>query len=353
MDEHEASSTLLAHLPESLGRFSMITRGRIEELNATISRVKNIDNWCTEFGKVANKYEVVAATTEDKEVKCEAHMLAAGYYHIAQLFILRDNDEKREVYRSIVSNYIAAMPYFANPTERVEVHFEDATLPGYFRKRDDIDKAPCVLIIGGADSSKEVGPHSNSEGFLARGLFTFTFDGPGQGETRFRGKLLRPDFEKAASAALDYLEKRFEVDSDRIGTFGTSLGGFLAPRLAAMDKRIKACVSLGGFYSLDEFEWRPEFRPRIENLMGIYGLEDWYRERKQYTLKGIIDKIECPLLVMNGSEDATIPVSQSIKIYEESGGPKELKIYEGAEHCASSVPESRTYYMDWMAGKLA
>jgi 2,6-dihydroxypseudooxynicotine hydrolase len=70
------------------------------------------------------------------------------------------------------------------------------------------------------------------DGLLRRGLATFSFDGPGQGETWFQGGLI-VDFEQATSAVIDYLERLPQVDANRIGVFGPSMGGYLAPRSAA------------------------------------------------------------------------------------------------------------------------
>jgi hypothetical protein len=42
-----------------------------------------------------------------------------------------------------------------------------------------------------------------------------------------------------------------------------------------------------------------------------------------------------------------------MRIFENAKGSKKIKIYEGADHCASSRPEARTYVVGWMAGKLA
>ncbi len=39
---------------------------------------------------------------------------------------------------------------------------------------------------------------------------------------------------------------RRDLDAARIGMWGVSLGGYYAPRAAAFDKRIKACIALGG-----------------------------------------------------------------------------------------------------------
>ena len=76
-------------------------------------------------------------------------------------------------------------------------------------------------------------------------------DGPGNGESiRFRGMTARYDSNVAGSAAVDYLEKREDVDKDRIAVMGVSLGGYFAPRCAAFEKRFKACVAWGAIYDM-------------------------------------------------------------------------------------------------------
>ena len=49
---------------------------------------------------------------------------------------------------------------------------------------------------------------------------------------------------------IDFIETRRDLDAARIGMWGVCLGGYYAPRAAAFDKRIKACVALGGPYRL-------------------------------------------------------------------------------------------------------
>jgi len=45
---------------------------------------------------------------------------------------------------------------------------------------------------------------------------------------------------------------RTDVDTMRIGLWGVSMGGYLAPRAAAFEKRITACVALAGPYDFQD-----------------------------------------------------------------------------------------------------
>ena len=46
--------------------------------------------------------------------------------------------------------------------------------------------------------------------------------------------------------SVDYLESRTDIDHDRLGFYGVSSGVSAAPRLLALEKRIKVAVAIGG-----------------------------------------------------------------------------------------------------------
>jgi pimeloyl-ACP methyl ester carboxylesterase len=78
-----------------------------------------------------------------------------------------------------------------------------------------------------------------------RGWNCLVFEGPGQWGPVFDQPplLLRPDWEKPVTAVADYAETRPEIDTQRLALIGYSLGGYLAPRAAAMEPRIRACIA--------------------------------------------------------------------------------------------------------------
>ena len=54
------------------------------------------------------------------------------------------------------------------------------------------------------------------------------------------------DTERWASAAVDYLETRDDVDASRIGMMGWSMGGYYAPRALAYEPRFAIGAVWGG-----------------------------------------------------------------------------------------------------------
>ena len=102
----------------------------------------------------------------------------------------------------------------------------------------------------GLDSAKEE-TDAYERPYLDRGIATLVFDGPGQGEGEY-DFAIRGDYEVAVKAVVDYVMTRRDLDTARIGLWGVSLGGYYAPRAAAFEKRIKACLALGGPYDWQE-----------------------------------------------------------------------------------------------------
>ena len=74
-----------------------------------------------------------------------------------------------------------ALPYLAPPGERVAIPFAGKTLYGILRRPVGLARPPVVVMACGLDSCKEE-TAAYEEPFLARGMATLVFDGPGQGE---------------------------------------------------------------------------------------------------------------------------------------------------------------------------
>ena len=92
------------------------------------------------------------------------------------------------------------------------------------------------------------------------------------------------------SRSIDYLLSRSEVDADRIGCTGLSGGGWRTNILAALDKRIKASVSVcwmtTGYcqqiYNLDSAIGTYCLLPGVGNRIGCTGPDDFVRSAWQY-----------------------------------------------------------------------
>ena len=109
----------------------------------------------------------------------------------------------------------------------------------------------------GLDSCKEETAAYEAP-FLDRGIATLVFDGPGQGEAEYDFPI-RGNYETAVTAVVDFVATRSDLDTARVGLWGVSLGGYYAPRAAAFEKRLKACIALSGPFDFgDVWDKLPE-----------------------------------------------------------------------------------------------
>src|SRR5262249_56035445 len=95
-----------------------------------------------------------------------------------------------------------------------------------------------VVFLGGLEVPKEIQYLAGVPELIKRGISVLVMAGPGTGEAiRFRGLVLRHDYEKAGSACIDFLEQRDDVDGKKIGIVAISLGGNYARRCPGLETR--------------------------------------------------------------------------------------------------------------------
>jgi 2,6-dihydroxypseudooxynicotine hydrolase len=240
-----------------------------------------------------------------------------------------------------------------DPTaERIELPFErGTTLVGNLR-RPAGDPAPLVLLLPGLDSTKEEFLGWENV-FLARGLATFSLDGPGQGESGLTTHIY-PNYEVAATAAIDALSSRDDVDLERIGVAGVSLGGYYAPRAAAYEKRIKAAVGISGPFDFGEC-WETMPRPTRETVMHHVGAETEEEGRAkagELNLREAAKLIDQPFLAITGRNDRLIPWEQTKRQADEAPNG-EFVLFDDGNHVCNNIPyKYRPLTADWLREHL-
>jgi alpha-beta hydrolase superfamily lysophospholipase len=183
-----------------------------------------------------------------------AFFRASSYFRTAGVMLLGAPLDPRlvESYASQTSAFRSGASLLAEPPEILEIPYEGTTLPGYFFRVSTGDAArPLVILTGGYDGTAEELYFFNGVAALARGYNVLAFDGPGQGAALTRqGLVLRPDWESVITPVVDYALTRPDVDPTKIALIGLSLGGYLAPRAAAVEHRLAACIADCGSYDL-------------------------------------------------------------------------------------------------------
>jgi len=132
-----------------------------------------------------------------------------------------------------------------------------------------------------------------------------------------------------------------EVDASRVGTMGESQGAALSIACSALVGKIKRSVI--------EFPFLSDFKRTWSMGMGDNAYSEIYeyfrnfdprheREREFFERLGYIDvhflasRIKNPALMAIGLADRTCPASTQFAVYNNLGGPKELKLYPDFGH---------------------
>src|SRR6185369_7270334 len=152
---------------------------------------------------------------------------ATNYLCQAERMLSNSDPNRIPTYRRVLALQEKA---FDARVARVAIPYEGTTLPAYFSRAPATDRAPApvVVLVNGLDSTKE---HQYASGhwaeLAARGISCLMLDQPGTGEAlRLQGLTARIDTETWAATAVDWLETRADLDPNRIGIVGWSLGGY-------------------------------------------------------------------------------------------------------------------------------
>jgi dipeptidyl aminopeptidase/acylaminoacyl peptidase len=264
-----------------------------------------------------------------------------------------DTGQMRAAHLKAVECRKMALPLLRPAGERVEIPYEGVNLAGILRKPDGAARPPIVVMCMGLDSTKEE-MDAYESAFLARGMATLSFDGPGQGEAEY-ALPIRGDYETPVKAVIDWVEKRADIDTGRIGLWGVSLGGYYAPRAAAFEKRIKACIALSGPYDFgDVWDGLPDLTRETFRVRAKCGTQDEARRHAStLSLKGVAGKITCPLFIVAGKQDRIVPWQDAERLAREAAGPVEFLLIEDGNHVANNrAYKYRLQSADWMAQQL-
>ena len=326
-------------------------------------RNKDVDSWYAEWTRLGNQIERLAEDARDKRhfrTAASAYLRASQYYFQARI-LLDDDPRIVDAHRKTVSCFTCAGSFFSPKLSQVSIPFEGMEMHGYYFPGINSEPGPAILFVVGADTTAEEAYFFGIREAQARGISCLLFDGPGQGSSLiFKNIYSRHDYEKPIATALDYLTSLKEVNGDRIGLIGHSLGGYYAARSAAYDQRVKACVVWGACFDVisDYFDFYPSVaRTRCRWIVGAKDDDETRLKLRAFNLTDAADRIKIPLLILHGENDGVVSLSAARKLYQKARGPKELKIFTSKEggswHCQHDNPSgAQSYIYDWLEDTL-
>jgi alpha-beta hydrolase superfamily lysophospholipase len=297
-----------------------------------------------------------------------ARYLRASNYYLTGERQTPPGPAKLNSYQRALAAFAKAAECLPRPLERVEINSPDGILPGYLIPARANGPAPVVIFYNGLDVTKEILYGIIRDEFADRGIACLVVDTPGTGEPlRLRGVPSRPDYEVPTSAIVDFLETRPDIDSARIGLLGISLGGYYAPRGAAYEHRIKACVAWGAVWDYGvtwqrRWDTRSKLTPtpfwQLPWVLGTDTMEQALVRVKEWTLAEAMPHLTQSLLIVHAENDKGFTVEDARRAFESAGSTdKTLRIFSiaegGSEHVNSDDPDpARQLIADWFADRL-
>lgn len=333
---------------------------------------KGTEAFFTAWGAMAERLAMLgdeAMAAGHRFSACEKYKRATAYYVTAERMQSRSYAPRKAMYATMLATMDKAIAA-GLPAERVEIAYEGTSYPGLFVPGHGEGPWPCMVFCNGLDSVKEMIVLCMRDEFAKRGIAMLAIDHPGVGEAlRLKGLAAIHDSERWAGAAIDYLETRGDVDADRIGMMGWSLGGYYAPRAACYEKRFKLCVSWGANHDWGELQARrlqregdrpvPHYWDHVMWVWGQPDMEAFMAHVPQITLNGHMDRMTIPYLITHGANDRQIPIEYAHQSHDQAlNSPDlELKFFTdregGVEHVsADNMEPSCSYICDWVAARL-
>ncbi|MDA0999673.1 MAG: alpha/beta fold hydrolase [bacterium] len=246
----------------------------------------------------------------------------------------------------------------AYPIERVEVPFDDGkSISCLLHLLPDRRKAPCIVYVPGMDQSKEVFPWAHRNVAADRGFHVLAMDGPGQGASNIRKiRSVGDNYERAGAAVIDHLLGREEVEPSKIAIYGISMGSYWSLRLASYDHRMAAVASAVACFNPNNTiftQSSPRFKQVFMYMAGITDENEFDEMARQMTVKGYMDKVQCPALLVTGEFDPLCPLEDAIEVFEDLTCKKEMWVFEDQFHPLARIQnlgglDNHQYILDWL-----
>ncbi len=342
--------------------------GDFGEIHRAASRMKvgDQESWFSEWCNLAAYVEGLGTSAEQQRfytTAMQSYFRASNYFRMADFYLDRDDTREQPTYLKHVSLFQKAARLHVPGIDAVGIPFEGKRLHGYFIEAsagsvNRSKKLPCIIIFGGADASCEEAYFSSATDASSRGFHVLLMDGPGQGYTlRFEKLYARYDFEKAVGAAIEFLarNKNGDVDIERVGIMGRSMGGYYAARSAAKEPRTKAAVVFDAVFDIatDVYDFFPPIRRAINWDLGARTDAETREKLAKFNLAGIAEEIKCPVLIIHGEDDYVTSPEGARKLHAAiNRKDKILKWYKAGHGVSAFRAEATAYAFDWFSEKL-
>ena len=321
------------------------------------------------FEAVARRREAKAIAAAEAGASITArdnYFMAAILWGAAQWPHHYPSPQNIEANRKKRECYTAYARLADHPIEPVWIPFQGKQIPGWFHLPPGYSggRIPIVVSFPGLDTFKEIFVALSNDRWLSRGVAVLAVDGPGQSESRLLGHTLSiPSFIELAKLLVDWVGQRKELDSERIGLFGNSLGSLLATCMAANEPRFRACATSAtclepGLRTMI-LSASPTYKQRLMYVTGYSNEDEFDDFSHSLTWEGHAENLRIPYLAVAGEAEELSPLEHAERMLKKMNVPKRFVVYQDSRHAVGQAastnlgPFPPTMIADWMVARFA
>jgi pimeloyl-ACP methyl ester carboxylesterase len=331
------------------------------------------DEWAAAFMGVADRYMAEGTSLQSSDPKkADLEFIRAWRLYSFGRWPSEGASPKKKIsYAKAIEAFLAHAKMMDPPLEVVHIPFEGEEIIGYMRLPKGAPRpVPIVLAVNGLDSRKE----DLAESFgaiLPLGAGFIAVDGPGTGQSPIKAS---PTADRMLSQVLDYLETRPEIDKSRVAMHGVSWGAYWGTKMAIKEKARLKGVSVQSpptdLFFKKEFvlnslvgnrEYLFDQLPAIMAIFdGVTTLDQLVDEFARMSLANqhLLGKPTTSMLVIAGTRDTQVPISDIYKLLDSGDVPKEAWINPQGGHLGRQAgvwPDPRIFkevILPWLATTL-
>jgi len=340
-------------LPRSIR--SRFTAMRIpnETVERVLGEIRSLDRWMDAWNQAAQRF-LTEARREEKvggwREAAEARVSAAMCFHAAHLVTDPDPRTVRTLRASSVTTFAQAVPKIFPETHKIGVTWRNRHLPAYLALPvAGPAPFPLLVMLNGATTCKEelllwCGP------ILEAGVAVLTLDWPGTGESASLGPP-EPHCDDLTDAIVDLAADDPDLDPDMVVLLGFSLGGTVALRATALDRRVAGAIAVTPPY--DPRAWLHDVNPLVrQQVLSFSGNPAADRDALgRFSLRGELDRLRAPILLFGAGRDLVVPPEEALAVAADAAELATVCWYpKGAHGLYAEIPDWTTLSARWVNG---